>query len=268
MEYNTDSMEYNTTRNHLIMKEYGRHIQRMVEYLLTIEDREVRQRNAYTTIELMGFLNPHLKNVEDFRHKLWDHLFLISDFKLDVDSPYPIPTRETLKAKPDPLPYPKRYPRYNHLGKNIEVIIDKALNETDADKRQGFANTIAYYMKLVYSNWHKELMHDDNIQSELSSITKGELEFNNRPYIKHKVDIQNEVDEYPSRKKRERIVIQRNVRDDYAGNTMNTGSRNNNNRGGNNNNRGGSSNNRGGMGGGGNRGNSGGNRGSYGKKRF
>ena len=97
-------MEYNTTRNHLTMREYGRHIQKMVEYVLTIEDREKRQKNANSLIELMGFLNPHLKNVEDFRHKLWDHLFLISDFKLDVDSPYPIPTRETLRAKPDPIP--------------------------------------------------------------------------------------------------------------------------------------------------------------------
>ena len=78
-------MEYNTIRSHLAMKEHGRHIQKMIEYLLTIEDKETRQRNAYAVIELMGFLNPHLKNVEDFRHKLWDHLFLISDFKLDVD---------------------------------------------------------------------------------------------------------------------------------------------------------------------------------------
>jgi hypothetical protein len=185
---NVENMEYNTTRNHLIIREYGRHIQKMVEYLLTLEDREKRQKNAYALIELMGFLNPHLKNVEDFRHKLWDHLFLISDFKLDVESPYPIPTRETLKAKPTVLPYPKRYPKYNHLGKNIEIVIDKALNEEDPDKRQGFANAIAYYMKLTYSNWHKELVHDDNIQTELASITKGELEFNNRPFVKHRTD--------------------------------------------------------------------------------
>ncbi len=185
---NVENMEYNTTRNHLIIREYGRHIQKMVEYVLTLEDREKRQKNAYALIELMGFLNPHLKNVEDFRHKLWDHLFLISDFKLDVDSPYPIPTRETLKAKPEQLAYPKRYPRYNHLGKNIEIVIDKALNEEDSEKRQGFANAIAYYMKLTYSNWHKELVHDDNIQTELNAITKGELEFNNRPFIKHRVD--------------------------------------------------------------------------------
>ena len=98
-----ENMEYNTTRNHLIMREYGRHIQKMIEYLVTLEDKEKRQRNAQAVIELMGFLNPHLKNVEDFRHKLWDHLFLISDFKLEVSSPYPIPTRETLRARPKSL---------------------------------------------------------------------------------------------------------------------------------------------------------------------
>lgn len=189
-------MEYNTTRNHLIMKEYGRHIQRMVEYLLSIEDRELRQRNAYAVIELMGFLNPHLKNVEDFRHKLWDHLFLISDFKLDVDSPYPIPTRETLKAKPPRLKYPKKYPKFNHLGKNIEIVIDKALKEENPEKRQGFANAIAYYMKLTYSNWHKELVHDDTIQNELNSITDGQLEFNNRPFVKHRTDNRGDRDDY------------------------------------------------------------------------
>ncbi|HLY70896.1 MAG TPA: DUF4290 domain-containing protein [Puia sp.] len=177
-------MEYNTTRNYLVMREYGRHIQKMIEYLLTIEDPEVRQRNAHAVIELMGFLNPHLKNVEDFRHKLWDHLFLISDFKLDVKSPYPIPTRETLKAKPDPLPYPKRYPKFSHLGKNLELVINKALSEENGEKRNGFANSIAYYMKLAYNNWHKETVHDDAIQSELSNITGGQLEFTNTPYVK------------------------------------------------------------------------------------
>lgn len=181
---NTDLMEYNTTRNYLSMREYGRHIQKMIEYLVTIEDAERRQRNAHALIELMGFLNPHLKNVEDFRHKLWDHLFFIADFKLDVKSPYPIPTRETLKARPEPLGYPKRYPRFSHLGKNLELVIDKALSEENPDKRQGFANSIAYYMKLAYSNWHKETVHDDAIQSELTNITKGQLEFTNTPYVR------------------------------------------------------------------------------------
>lgn len=224
-------MEYNTTRNHLVMREYGRHIQKMVEHLLSIDDKELRQKNAQLVIELMGFLNPHLKNVEDFRHKLWDHLFLISDFKLDVESPYPIPTRETLKAKPDSLPYPKQYPKFNHLGKNIEVIIKKALAETDPEKRQGFANSIAYYMKLTYSNWHKELVHDDAIQSELNTITEGELEFNNKPFVKHRVDNRADRDDYGSSGRNQ-------YRKNFGGGNNNrnggNGNRNNNNRNNNN----------------------------------
>ena len=168
------------------MREYGRHIQKMVEHVLTIEDPVRRQQQAMVAIELMGTLNPHLRNVEDFRHKLWDHLFFISDFKLKVDSPYPIPEKATYKSKPDPLPYPSRHPKYSHLGKNLELVIDKALREEDPEKKNGFANAIAYYMKLAYSNWHKELVHDDAIRIELNSITGGALEFSNTPYIKHR----------------------------------------------------------------------------------
>lgn len=170
-------MEYNTTRNHLIMKEYGRNIQKMIEYVLSIEDADHRQRNAMALIELMGTLNPHLRNVEDFRHKLWDHLFLISDFKLDVASPYPIPTRETLRARPERLEYPKKYPRNRHFGKNLEIVMDKALHETNPEKKEGFVQCIGNYMKLAYSNWHKESVHDDAIRAELNSISNGQLEY-------------------------------------------------------------------------------------------
>ncbi len=166
------------------MREYGRHVQKMVEYILTIEDPEKRQKNADAVIELMGFLNPNLKSIEDYKQKLWDHLFLISNFTLNVNSPYPIPTKESLRAKPKPLPYPKRISKYAHLGKNIEDVIKKALEEQDPEKRQGFANAIAYYMKLAYNNWHKELAQDDVIQSELSEITDGQLTFTNTPSVK------------------------------------------------------------------------------------
>lgn len=229
-------MEYNTTRNRLIIREYGRHIQKMVEYLLTIEDREVRQRNANAVVELMGFLNPQLKNVDDFRHKLWDHLFVISDFKLDVDSPYPKPTKETLRAKPQPLNYPKKYPTYKHLGKNLEIVIDKALHEEDPDKRQGLTNAIAYYMKLTYSNWHKELVQDENIQTELSEITNGELEFNNRPFVKHRADNRSDMDDYATQRNtyRKGNYGQRDSRqggrDNRRNNNGGNGGRNQNNR--------------------------------------
>lgn len=228
------------------MREYGRHIQKMVEYLLTLKNRDERQAQAQIVIELMGFLNPHLKNVEDFRHMLWDHLFFISDFKLDVDSPYPIPQKETYKAKPDPMGYPKRHPRYSHLGKNLELVIDKALNENDPEKKSGFSNAIAYYMKLAYSNWHKELVHDDAIRSELNKITDGELEFSNTPYIKHRN--QNfERDDYSS-----------GGRNNGGRRYQNFGGRNNNNQGNNRNNQGGNRNNN--QGGNRNNNNQGGNR--------
>lgn len=177
-------MQYNTKRSYMVMREYGRHIQKMVDFVLTIEDEEKRQEQAHVLIELMGFLNPHLKNVEDFRHKLWDHLFFISDFKLKVESPYPIPEKATYKAKPEPLSYPKKYPRYSHLGKNLEVLIDKGLKEENPEKRNGYANCVAYYMKLAYNNWHKENVQDDTIRAELSAITNGQLDFTNTPYVR------------------------------------------------------------------------------------
>ncbi|HVI44543.1 MAG TPA: DUF4290 domain-containing protein [Chitinophaga sp.] len=170
-------MEYNTTRNHLIMKEYGRNIQKMVEFLVTIEDDDDRQRNAMAVIELMGTLNPHLRNVEDFRHKLWDHIFNISGFSLKVESPYPIPTHETLSKRPEKLSYPKKYPRNRHFGKNLELVIDKALHEDNPEKKEGFTQCIGNYMKLAYSNWHKENVHDDAVKAELLSISNNQLDY-------------------------------------------------------------------------------------------
>ena len=231
-------MEYNTGRNYLVMREYGRHIQRMVEYLLTIEDKQKRQEQAQIVIELMDALNPHLKNVEDFRHMLWDHLFFISDFKLDVDSPYPIPHKETYKAKSDPIPYPRRYPKYIHLGKNLEVLIHKALQENDPEKKEGFANAIAYYMKLTYSTWHKELVHDDAIRAELNTISNGQLEFSNTPFIKHQAPNFERDDFRPGNTRRQNFGNrnQRNnnsnnrngQRDNRGGNNRNNSNRNNN----------------------------------------
>ncbi|MFT4022465.1 MAG: DUF4290 domain-containing protein [Flavihumibacter sp.] len=230
-------MEYNTSRNHLIMREYGRHIQRMIEHTLTVDDKDKRQRNARTVIELMGFLNPHLKNVEDFRHMLWDHLFLISDFQLEVESPYPIPTAETLKARPAPLPYPKGYPRFSHLGRNLETVINKALKEENPEKKQGLANAVAYYMKLAYSNWHKEIVHDDAIQGELSNMTRGQLEFTNTPYVKafRQNDNQRDFRGNNGGKRPQKFQQRNNNNNNGGGGNRNNDNRNNN--GGNRNNK-------------------------------
>src|SRR6185369_8826623 len=105
--------------------EYGRNIQRMIEFAIKIEDREERNQAAKAIVAVMGYLNPQLQNVVDFKHKLWDHLFIISDFKLDVDSPYPIPPKETLKVKPQRIPYPNAKIRYKYYGKTMENMIRK-----------------------------------------------------------------------------------------------------------------------------------------------
>jgi hypothetical protein len=175
-------MEYNTTRSKLLMPEYGRNVQRMVEYLLTIEDPAKRLKNAEAIIELMGTLNPHLKTIEDYKHKLWDHLYQMTDFKLAVDSPYPPPTPEEVYKKPECLPYPQTSIAHRHMGKNLEALLQKALAETDPEKKQGFTQAIGYYMKLAYTNWHKEPVHDDMIKSELAALSNGELQYETGGY--------------------------------------------------------------------------------------
>ena len=178
-------MEYNTTRSKLLMPEYGRNVQKMIEYLVTVEDREKRLKQAEVVIELMGTLNPHLKTIEDYKHKLWDHLYQMTDFNLDVDSPYPCPTPEMIFKKPEVLPYPQESIQHRHLGKNIQSLLTKALAETDEEKRHGLTQAIGYYMKLAYANWHKEPVHDDMIKSELAEITGGMLKYETGGYRVH-----------------------------------------------------------------------------------
>ncbi len=175
-------MEYNNSRSKLLMPEYGRNVQKMVEYLVTVEDREKRLRQAEVIIELMGTLNPHLKTIEDYKHKLWDHLFQMTDFNLDVDSPYPCPTPEAVFKKPEVLPYPQESIKHRHLGKNILALLDRAINETNEEKKHGLTQAIGYYMKLAYANWHKEPVHDDMIKNELAEITGGKLKYETGGY--------------------------------------------------------------------------------------
>ncbi|MFN8315533.1 MAG: DUF4290 domain-containing protein [Chitinophagales bacterium] len=168
-------MEYNTLREDINLHEYGRHVQQIIQICVKIEDREKRNQMAREIIELMGQLNPALRNVEDFRHKLWDQLFIISDFKLDVDSPYPKTTRALVEKKPEPLPYPQGKIRHRHYGKNVESLVKKALEEKDPEKRQAFAQTIGNYMKLVYQNWTKENTNDEIIKNDLRILSHDGL---------------------------------------------------------------------------------------------
>ena len=168
-------MDYNSSRSHLVLKEYGRHVQLIVEACVQMKDRDKRNEFAKELIELMGQLNPHLRNVEDFRHKLWDHLFIMSDYKLDVDSPYPIKGREEIERKPKRLPYPQSKIKYKHYGKNVEALVAKAIKTEDVDKKAGFTQCIGNFMKLVYQNWSKENVNDETIKNDLRLLSKGAL---------------------------------------------------------------------------------------------
>lgn len=175
-------MDYNTTRTQMHMPEYGRNVQRMAEYLLTVEDRAQRLKNAEAVIDVMAVLNPHLKQIEDYRHKLWDHLHQMTDFKLDVDGPYPAPTPEEIRKKPQVLPYPSNKISHKHLGSNLQQVLAKAMAEPDEEKRQGYTQHLGYYIKLAYATWHKEPVGDDMVKNELNNLSKGLLQYEPNGY--------------------------------------------------------------------------------------
>lgn len=168
-------MNYNTQRDPLIIPEYGRNIQQMVGLACEIEDREERNRAAQSIINVMGQLNPHLRDVGDFAHKLWDHLFIISEWKLDVDSPYPKPEAEALNKKPEPLSYPHKRIRYKHYGKTIENLIATAVEMEDEEEMKKFSEQIANLMKKSYLSWNRDTVNDNVIRDHLVELSEGRL---------------------------------------------------------------------------------------------
>lgn len=168
-------MDYNTSLPKMIIPEYGRNIQKMIDFAITVPDREERNKVARAIIDVMGQLNPHLRDVTDFKHKLWDHIFIISEFKLDVDSPYPKPTAETFQTKPDRVLYPSNDIRYKHYGKTVERIIAKAREYPEGEEKNVLTEQIANLMKRSYLNWNRDSVNDEVILKQLEELSKGEL---------------------------------------------------------------------------------------------
>lgn len=168
-------LEYNAERPHLIIPEYGRHLQKLIDQATAIEDRDERNKMARYIIQVMGSLNPHLRDVPDFQHKLWDQIFIMSDFKLDVDSPYPIPSREVLQLKPDTLEYPQNFPKYRFYGNNIKYMIDVANNWEDGELKNALIKVIANHMKKSYLSWNKDTVKDDVIFEHLYELSDGKI---------------------------------------------------------------------------------------------
>jgi hypothetical protein len=168
--------DYNTTRSELILAEYGRNVQNMVKYICELEDRQERNRYAQAVIDLMGFLNPHLRDVADFKHKLWDHLHIISGYKIDVDSPYPKPTPEAAMIRPKHIGYPQQKIRYKHYGKTVEVLIEKAKALEDPERKAAMVQGIANFMKMAYVTWNKDNVADETILKNLAELSGGQLQ--------------------------------------------------------------------------------------------
>jgi len=159
----------------MIIPEYGRNIQKMIDFAVGVKDRDERNKVAKSIIDVMGQLNPHLRDVTDFKHKLWDHLFIISDFKLDVDSPYPKPTPETFISKPDTVKYPSKDMRYGHYGNTVERLIVKAIEYKEGDEKKALVQSIANLMKRSYLTWNRDSVTDDVIIKQLDELSKGKL---------------------------------------------------------------------------------------------
>jgi len=169
-------MEYNTQRKKMELPEYGRSVQNMVDHALTIEDRAERQRCANTIVNIMGNMFPHLRDVPDFKHKLWDHLAVMSDFKLDIDYPFEIVKKEDLDVKPEKVPYSNGAIRFRHYGRILEGLVKKASEIEDEDERKALVKMLAVQMKKNLSGGNKDGMDDQRIVDDLRAYSNGKID--------------------------------------------------------------------------------------------
>jgi hypothetical protein len=157
------------------LPEYGRNVQKMVDHIKSIEDRAERNRAARTIISVMGNLNPHLRDVGDFKHKLWDHLALIASFELDIDSPYPVPEKEKFDERPNEIPYSQGNIRFLHYGKIVELLIDEVIKKEDGEEKEYLTSLIVNQMKKSYITWNRSQVADEVIIGDLKLLSGGKL---------------------------------------------------------------------------------------------
>jgi hypothetical protein len=168
-------MDYNTQRTHLVLPEYGRHLHQMVDQLLAIEDSEERNKTAKAIIAVMGNMNPHLRDINDFKHKLWDHLHIMAGFKLEIDSPYPKPEASVIYEKPKRVPYPSHPIKYKHYGRSISQMIEKAIEMEEGPQKDALTSLIANHMKKSYLVWNLDSVADDDIIRDMKDLSNGKL---------------------------------------------------------------------------------------------
>ncbi|MCV9387527.1 DUF4290 domain-containing protein [Reichenbachiella ulvae] len=168
--------DYNTVQEHLILKEYGRNVQKLVDHLLTIEDKEERNKKAQTMVELMKQINPTAKETTETNQKIWDDMHIISGFKLDIEGPFPTPDKAILDKKPDRVPYSANDITFRHFGKNIELLIDKAITLEDAEEKEAAIIHIGKLMKTFFYSYNQDTMEDDVVYTNIRKLSKNQLD--------------------------------------------------------------------------------------------
>ncbi|GAB3203254.1 hypothetical protein ABID22_000947 [Pontibacter aydingkolensis] len=169
-------MEASTSfKQDLLLREYGRNVQDLVNYISKVEDRSERTRLSQLLINLMAKLNPQLRDTQDYQQKLWNHLFVMSGSTLDVDSPYPLSAMEYLNDKPQRMEYATETPRFKHYGTNVELLIEKATELEDEKEREAAIVSIGKLMKTLYRSYNKDSITDDIIMNDIRQLSKGKL---------------------------------------------------------------------------------------------
>lgn len=176
------NLRYNTKEKQLALPEYGRNIQNMVDHCISIQDRGERTTCAYAIINIMGNMFPHLRDINDFKHILWDHLAIMSDFALDIDYPYEVTKKENMYRKPPKLPYDQDNMTYKHYGKNLERMIKEANNYPDGEQRDQLISMLANHMKKSFLTWNKEVVDDAKIFKDLQYLSKGRIVLDEETY--------------------------------------------------------------------------------------
>jgi len=203
-------MEYNTERPKMMIPEYGRNVQKMIDHAVKLPNKEERNSAARAIIEVMGQLNPHLRDEVDYRHKLWTHLFIMSNFEIDVDSPYDIPNKEGIALRADNLRYPKNKIRYGHYGHNVQKIINNIMDIEDLEERETVTTRMANLMKKLYISYNNQAVENEVISEQLVELSKGKLEVKNLEDIKETAQILRSIGVQPSNQFRKKKVVKTN----------------------------------------------------------
>lgn len=197
MEY-----DYNTSRKNLVLPEYGRNIQKMVDHILATDSKEERNRLSQALINIMGNLNPHLRDIHDFKHKLWDHLAIMAEFKLDIDYPYDVPVPETFMEKPKIVEYPQSSIRYKHYGKILERMLDYASTMEEGDEKKALIQIVGNHMKKSYLTWNRDTVENEVIIKNLVELAKGRIQLDENYKLEETREILNK-----GKKKKDKVMI-------------------------------------------------------------